>query len=148
MDVCHPVKSWCDLSWIPSFCYTLSNTHQLQSDLALSFCCKESSKLLQLHTQQDWSRFGSRSGAIPKYLIQHRGESTQHQNYGTLKEMVPMGTKMLPLWQMGPIWPPPSIEWHHFGKWCPLYRFLLQSCFVCTCVPLMELMGHKFRSFS
>ncbi len=25
---------------------------------------------------------------------------------GTLKEMVPMGTKMLPLWQMGPIWLP------------------------------------------
>ena len=26
-----------------------------------------------VHTKQDWSYFGSRSGAIPKYLIQHRG---------------------------------------------------------------------------
>ncbi len=55
-----------------------------------------------IHTQQDWSRFGSRSGAIPKYLIQHRGVI-----FGSgrgAKIMAPCGTKiMAPLLQQ---------EWH------------------------------------
>ncbi len=50
--------------------------------------------------------------------------------------MAPCGTKIL--------WAPkcyycgkwaqygsPSTGWHYFGKWCPLYGFLLHSCYVC-----------------
>ncbi len=43
------------------------------------------------HTKQDWSHFGSRSGAIPSYLIQHRGGS-----FYTMCCIAPGGAIMAP----------------------------------------------------
>ena len=40
----------------------------------------------------------------------------------------------------------PTTMWSHVEKWCPLYRFLLQSCYVCTLPEAIDSLGCTHNS--
>ncbi len=112
--------------------------------------------LSKLHTKQNWSRFGSRSGVIPKYLIQHQGGPFFGSGIGT-KIMAPPRAKNWPhsafsmcyfewngaqghqiifIVANGSNIVPPPLCGVILKKWCQLYRFLPQSCYVWSILPM------------
>ena len=94
-----------------------------------------------IHTKQNWSRFGSRSGAIPKYLIQHRGGLFFGSGSGT-KIMAPPGAKSFALWQMVQYGSPTTV-WSYIEKNGAPSTDLYSSLVVCVCRFLLGPTMHR-----